>query len=123
MTIDLIRGDRADIDISDLLDGNDTPTTFGVDDVLRWTAKRYVGQPDSAALFAKSSPSGGISIAVGFDTATISVLPADWNDLSVANDLRFVWDLQLAPAGDAARIVTVAAGEGIIHADVTVAAP
>lgn len=122
--LELRRGDRKTLALSGLVDGDGASASFASDDVVRWTAKRYAGQPDSAALFRKTSAlDGGITADIGSDTATISIIGTDWNDLSITSDLRFVWDLQIALGGDEDQIVTLATGEGIILADVTVAAP
>lgn len=119
--LELRRGDRKTIAISDLVDGDGASAAFTDEDILRWTAKRYVGQPDSAALFTKTSEDGGIIVDVGSDTATIVITATDWDALPVSNDLRFAWDLQLALAGDEDQIVTIASGEGLIRSDVSVA--
>lgn len=122
--LQLTRGDLEELAISDLVDKEDAPTNFASSDVVRWTAKRYLGQPDSAAILALSSdPDGGITLDVGERTGTITITPEDWDDLSLNGDLRFFWDLQLAPLGDETKIVTLLRGEGVILADVTLVAP
>lgn len=124
-TLELVRGDRATLLVSGLLDQNSNPATFQTGDTLRWTAKRALGQPDSLAIIAKSSTgSGGITIAPGGATATVTITPSDWSTLPhLWKDLVYYWDLQLAIGGDAAKIVTLARGRGLIDADVTLADP
>lgn len=117
--LELRRGDRATIAISDLLDANNNPATFGAGDVLIWTAKADLAQSASEALIVKSSASGGISYMIGGSTATVLIFAADWTTLQLRGDLAFVWDLQLSVGGDPAQIVTLTSGDGIIRADVT----
>lgn len=116
---DLTRGDQADILISNLLDGNGNPATFGATDVLRWTAKADLGQPDAEAILAKTSVGGGITIAVGGATATVHILPADWTGVRLNVDQPYDWDLELLVAGVASTAVTIASGTGTVVADVT----
>lgn len=124
MTLELIRGDTRTLDITNLLSGAGTPSTFAADDVVRFTVKRTYADSDANALIQKASNgvSPGVTLNVGFGTGTVTILPADW--ASVAAVTRtFVWDLQLAVAGSATDLVTLARGEGTIFADVTLTAP
>lgn len=127
--LELRRGDYRTLNVSGLTDAADAPTTFAVDDIVRWTAKMNTGQTDAQAIIRKSSvigvdEPGGIVIAVGDDTAVITLLPDDFDELAPqASDRDFVWDLQLAPGGDEDLIVTLVSGTGTILADVTITAP
>lgn len=122
----LIRGDRAQIAISDLVDANLAPTTFQINDVVRWTAKRRVGEPDADAFLHKvSTDSSQISLAINGSTGTIFIKGSDWTTLTppLVADLPFAWDLQIAVGGNIDAIVTLVRGEGTVKADVTRTAP
>lgn len=113
--LELTRGDAEDIEVDDLTDENGDPTTFGASDVLIWSAKHHYG--DTAVLLQKTSEDGGIDIDVGQDSATIHIVPDDW-EFALAADLDFVWDLQWLSGGDPDTAQTIASGDGLIHVDV-----
>ena len=120
----LIRGDKATLAISGLLDDQGNPTVFGIGDVLTWTAKQHFTTTDSTALIVKSSTDTGIDITTGTDQATVHIAPSDWDTLGpLTRDLKFVWDLQLEVGGDPSQIVTLDSGRGTIKADVTLTIP
>lgn len=127
--ITLPRGDGATLTISGLKAPDENgvlqPAVFNLNDILRWTAKAKTADADVDALIAKSSTvaPGGITIGVGTDSAKVAILPADFDAITAARDLIFIWDLQLAIGGDATQIVTLCLGRGTISADVTLTAP
>jgi hypothetical protein len=118
VTLELRRGEKADILISGLLDPIGAPAVFAVGDTILFTAKADLGHADSEALLAKTTADGGITIALGGATATVHVLAADWVDVRLNADQSFHWDLELLPAGVAADRVTLASGDGVVIADV-----
>lgn len=117
--LELIRGDRATLVLSGLLDGDDAPAVFGVDDTLTFTAKYRYADSDLAAVLQLD----GDSIELDGDTATITILASDWAADAIARDRPFVWDVQLAVGGDPDQIVTIDRGTGILRADTTLADP
>jgi len=121
-TINLDRGDRATLDITDLLDGDDLPAAFGPDDIVRWTAKRLRRHTDDQAFLAKTSETDG-GIELSGDSGTITIVGSDWDDVTTRHNFTYFWDLQVALGGDADQIVTLASGTGTVTADITIAAP
>lgn len=115
----LIRGDRRTLAISGLIDAFGLPAAFGPSDVLTWTAKADHADSAGEALIVKSSATGGIVFVPGGSTATVTITAADWTNIQLRADLRYVWDLQLLVGGDPDQAVTLTEGTGIIRADVT----
>lgn len=118
----LVRGDKREITVSDLIDGQGNTAVFNDGDILRFTIKRSVAGP---ALIAKSSADTvpGITFTSGTSEALIEILGSDWDLIVVRQDMPIVWDLQLAVSGDPDNIQTLAKGRGTITADVTQTAP
>lgn len=121
----LVRGDRRELAIGDLVDAAGAPAAFASNDLLRWTAKRSRGQPDSLAIIRKSSANPGeIVFSAGSGAGSVFIEGSDWVTLPrLAKDLVFYWDLQLAVGGDLEQIVTLTRGKGLIEADTTLADP
>ena len=122
-TMALTRGDAATLDIDDLQAPD--PIThllvaaqFQAGDVLVWTAKARIGGADSTAIIQKTSPAG-ITIAVGGNSASVSILATDWTAVHLNADLLYEWDLEYRPLAVAANAVTIAQGEDTIYADVS----
>lgn len=88
---------------------------------VRFTAKRSITDSDDDAVITKTSAADG-GITLGADGAgTISILPADTEDLS-ARVHRFVCDLQVAV--NATTVYTLTSRyDLVVEPDVTVTAP
>lgn len=91
---------------------------------LRFVAKRAVGDPDSAAVFVKTSPSGGVAITNPTQgLARTTIAPADTSGLAaVAHALR--WELQVTdPTPNPDAVYTVDKGYLLVDPDVAVTTP
>jgi hypothetical protein len=137
----ITRGDRRKIYITALVDAAGDATTFGGDDIVRWTAKHYHSDSDLDAVFAKSSTAEidddefdfevtkhdpAIEVDIDGETvlvaATVLITPADFDGIE-PDDAELVWDAQCAIEGDAAHVVTVDGGTVPLAADVSLTAP
>ena len=119
-TMLLKRGDVRTLTVSGLVDGNQAPAVFGVNDVLIWTAKRKFTDVDADALFQKNSQNvGEILINTGSDTAVITLNPDDFPAGPIAKAIPFQWDLEYWPGGDDNLTTTLVSGDGSITPDVT----
>lgn len=120
---DLVRGDRRTINVSNLRDDTGAPVTFGVGDVLRFTAKYNVKHDDTAAIFTKTSTGspGGIAITVGTGNASITINPADLP--TTPTTINYVWDLQMVIGGNNTNVRTLASGTGRVVNDVSQTVP
>lgn len=113
--LELVRGDRQTLDLTDLLDKDDAPATFNVDDELIFTAKHRYADSDADAILQIE----GAAITLSGSSATIVVVGSDWPSAAFTRDTQFVWDVQLAVHGDPDQIVTLDRGRGVIKADTT----
>lgn len=117
--LELVRGDRCELVLVDLLDKDDAPAEFTPSDELIFTAKfQYADTDDEAFLQI-----GADSIELDGATATITVVASDWSDPPITRDRPFVWDVQLAVGGDPDQIVTIDRGTGLLKADATLTVP
>lgn len=115
----LVRGDGRTLAISGLSDENGSPAVFDVNDIVIFTIKADYAHTAAEALIVKTTQGGGITLSIGGSTATIAIVPADWDSLFLRGDLPFVWDLQLDRDGDPTMRTTLDSGDGVVTADVT----
>lgn len=115
--IELIRGERATLDIDDLTTDGTTPAQFAAGDRLVWTARaRHAGQ---ILLQKDSAVAGQIAIAVGGNSAAVELYPADFAAITLTGDVEFVSDLEYFPAAALTAARTIASEAGLLKADVT----
>lgn len=118
MFLSFRRGDRATVNITDLVNPDGTPATFSAGDVLVWTMKADYGVAAANAIITKSSATGGITFTPGESDAAVSIIADDWIGTALRDTLPIVWDLSLLVGGDAQQEVTIAEGDGEIIPDV-----
>lgn len=87
--------------------------------VVRWYAKRKVGELDADAVFIKSTPASGIvwvNQASVTPTATITIVPADYPADLLGKDRTLVYEVEIEESNG--RRETVQKGTLPILADV-----
>ncbi len=87
-------------------------TQFQVGDTVRFTLKRSVSDPDSAALAALVSPA---TVTLDGTTATATIPAAATSTLAVPTVLAYDWQLTTT----AGAVHTLDAGRIAVHPDVT----
>lgn len=93
-----------------------TDDTFQTGDSVRFTVKRRLSDPDEAAVVARTSDDGGVTLDGA--TASCVIHPADTHDL--AGTASLVWDWQVTtPTG----VHTLDSGRLIVRPDVTRRSP
>lgn len=113
--LELVRGDRAELALTGLLDGDNAPASFSDGDEVTFTAKYRYADSDAQAFLQID----GDSVELAGDSATITIVAGDWDDTPITRDRPFVWDVQLAVGGDPDQIVTLDRGVGLLLADTT----
>lgn len=108
------RGDRTylDVALSGVTEAQIDAASF------KFTAKVSVEDPDSRAVFSKTSASGAITATPGTTSVGVLVLPTDTRWLPWPQYRRLVYDLQMTP-GDGTGPFTVASGQLTIAPDVS----
>lgn len=115
----LVRGRRATINLTGLKAPDGSPATFSNTDVVLFTAKVDVGQPDTDALIAKSSETGGVIVDVSGDSATVVIDATDFADVILSGDITFEWDVSCIFGGVATQAARLASGDGTLSADIS----
>ena len=111
----MTRGDTVSFSIAVTLSG----APFDLSSCSLWfTAKNKFTDLDNAAVFQKTIGNGIVVTNAVQGLATVTILPADTNSLSLIKTILF-WDLQLKDSSN--NIYTINSGNLIVSPDVTLA--
>lgn len=122
MTLGLVCGRRRTITVSNLTDELGAGTTFAPGDVIFFTVKRHLRDPDDAALIRTDSGTDeNFVVNVGSNDAQLHVKSSHWGELVLREDTDVYCDMVLVPADEPDDPVQLMLEADVVRAPATIA--